>query len=409
VRVQLKRTVPLLIGAALLVTWGTGPAAADGRFGTTTTFFQEGSPGGPLHMRVISPGVRAGADVNDHVAVQANYDVDVVSGASVAIVNAPAPEVDAISSATRVTDLRQTAGAGFELRDDNTSLHASYSYGFENDYRSHAFTLRARAEMFERNTAFELSYARGFDRVCNLAQAGNEDAVDRQRMPTSEGCFGGDDRVALDLNRQTFQAGWTQAWAPILVTQLTVTTQVLDGYQANPYRAVFLGLAAAQEHHPEVRVRYSSGLGARLWLDPLAGALHLFGRIYRDTWGIQSVTADLAYEQTVGQGLRLRGRARHYRQSGAVFYSDDYVLFPRGRYFTGDRELSPMSSWIVGGQLSWTVPSSDDGRVLGFLGSMLLVAKADFLMFSFPEFHYAGVPVPNDKALVVTLGIDTVF
>jgi hypothetical protein len=409
--VQLSATTPAVwaVAAGALIALAARPAGADGRFGTTTTFFQEGNPAGPLHMRVISPSVWAGADAGDKVTIEANYDVDVVSGASVAIVSGPSAEVDAISSATRVTDLRQTTGATLQLRGDTTSLRASYSYGFENDYRSHALTLSARAELFERNTAFELSYGRGFDRVCNLAQPDSLDAVDRQRMPTSEGCFGGDQRESLDLNLQTFQAGWTQAWTPILLTQLVMTTQVLHGYQANPYRAVFLGLAAAQEHHPETRVRYSGGLRMRLWLEPLRGALHLFGRLYRDTWAIRSVTADLAYEQTLGAGLRLRARGRHYRQSGAVFYSDDYVLFPRGQYFTGDRELSAMSSWTVGGQLSWTVPSGDDGKVLGFLGTMLLVAKADFLMFDFPDFHYGNVPVPNDKALVVTLGIDTVF
>src|SRR5260221_14766357 len=32
----------------------------------------------------------------------------------------------------------------------------------------------------------------------------------------------------------------------------------------------------------------------------------------------------------------------------AVFYSDDYLIEPRGAYFTGDRELSKMQSILAG-------------------------------------------------------------
>ena len=70
------------------------------------------------------------------------------------------------------------------------TLRASYAYGFESDYRSNAITDgRASAELFERNTAFDISYGRGFDLVCNLAQPDNQEAVERRPLDGSEGCF----------------------------------------------------------------------------------------------------------------------------------------------------------------------------------------------------------------------------
>jgi hypothetical protein len=199
------------------------------------------------------------------------------------------------------------------------------------------------------------------------------------------------------------QAAWIQAWTPILSIQTTASAQLLDGFQANPYRAVSIGRAAAQEHHPQNRARYALGVAGRLWIKPLSGALQPQLRLYRDTWDLHSWTAELAYEQTLGGGLRLRGRGRYYGQNGAAFYSDDYVLQPRGQYFTGDRELSPMRSLLLGAQLVWVVPANERGEVLGLLSGLEIVLKADLLRSFFDEFHYDRVAVPNDTAVLGAL------
>ena len=51
------------------------------------------------------------------------------------------------------------------------------------------------------------------------------------------GCFSSDPtRTTRDLDIDGYQASWTQAWTPILATQVTYTAQVLNGFQSNPYR-----------------------------------------------------------------------------------------------------------------------------------------------------------------------------
>ena len=385
------------------------PARAQSEVSATATVFRES--GGPLEMTVINPSVQALADISDPVTLNAGWEADVVTGASVAVVDAPtgAGDVDAITSATTLDDLRQVVQGGITLRSDLAQITANYAYGFESDYRSHSVTLGAAAELFDRNTTLQLTYSRGFDKVCDLLQPQAEKAVERQRMPTSDGCFEhGKGRMRRPLDLHSLQGSWTQNWAPIFNTQLVTSVQLLHGFQSNPYRAVWLGRAAVQEHHPDDRARYALGVGARLWLRPLGGALQLFGRAYRDTWDVRAISAELAFERTLGQYLRLRAQGRYFRQASAAFFSDDYALNPKGEYFTGDRELSAMSSWLMGGRLEIR-PSGDGDASLGFLEALRIVLKGDFLMFDFSEFHYGHAEVPNKQAILGTLGVDATF
>lgn len=379
-----------------------------GQLDAYSTLFYE--TGGPLNMLVVTPRANLKIDPIPELTVRAGWEADIVSGASVAVVDAPSTDVDVITSATQLTDFRNVFNGGLELHSEYGTLRGSYAYGFENDYRSHSFTLGAHTDLFERTSSFDLSYARGFDQVCDRMQAHDQDPVHRQRLDSAEGCFSDSvDRTTHDVDLQTFQGSWTQAWAPIFVTQLTLSGQLVDGFQSNPYRAVWLGRSAAQEHHPDNRFRYAASLGARLWIEPLNGALQATARVYRDNWDVRSITAELAYEQTIDGSVRFRIRGRYYRQGAAAFYSDDYALMPRGQYFTGDRELSDMESYLAGAQLVWTLTPGTEGAQLGFLQSFRLLIKADYLHQEFASFHYGHASVPNNNSIVATLGLEMVF
>ncbi len=388
------------------LTPGQARAQAEGagraQIGVGSSIFHEG--GGTLDMTVITPELDADVNLTNGVAVNAAYTADVVSGASVAVVDAPAANVDAISSAS-VHDVRHVVGGGLSVRDGQSTLSGDYHYGIENDYRSNSFDASARTDLFDRDTTLEITYARAFDRVCDGPNAG--EPVLKARLDSSDGCFNSarKDRHSRALGMQTLQAAWTQQWTPVLSMQAIASAQFLHGFQANPYRAVRIGRSAAQEHHPNDRARYALGVGLRIWIAPLSGALQPQLRAYRDTWNIRSLSAELGYEQTLGQGLRFRARGRYYLQSGAAFYSDDYVLDPKGQYFTGDRELSPMSSALLGGQVTWSVPPDAQGEVLGLLSGLDIVLGADLLKSWFDHFHYDRAEVPNTTAVLGTLSV----
>lgn len=404
----IARVTSGLLQAGLALALST-TAHAQNSFDTATTVFYE--KGGPLNMTVVNPSLRANGQIVEELSVNAGWQADIVSGASVAVVDAPGGStVDAVTSATTVEDFRQVVNGGVGVRSDVAHLNAGYAYGFERDYRSHAFTLSAGTELFDRNTLLDLSYARGWDSVCDLSQPQAERAIERQRLPTSTGCFEKDEgRVARDLELHSLQGSWTQAWTPIFNTQLIVSSQLLHGFQANPYRAVWLGRAAVQENHPRDRARYAVGVGTRIWLRPIGGALQAQVRAYRDTWAVQAVSGELAYERALGALFRLRARGRYYQQSSAAFYSDDYALDPQGQYFTGDRELSAMRSWLVGGQLAIAPQANESGKVLRIFDSFRLLLKGDFLRYEFTDFHYGRAAIPNRTAIFGTLGIDATF
>lgn len=394
------------VGVGLLLAL-LGPSAVRAEAGVTLGSGVFHEQGGPLKMDVIMPSAGANVDLGEAVNLRVGWSADIVSGASVAVVDAPAANVDAISSAT-VKDTRHVFSGGLRLRDGLGSVDVNYSHGFEHDYRSDSFAVSARTELFDRNTGIELSYARAFDRVCDLA--GTFDPVMKPRMPSSDGCFSDDkSRTERSLAIHTLQGAVSQAWTPRLTTQLTLLAQVLHGFQSNPYRAIRIGKTAAQEHAPNDRARYAIGAAARYWLAPLSAALGLEGRVYRDTWGITSLSGELSYDQRLFGEVRLRLRGRYYTQTDATFYSDDYVLEPHGRYFTGDRELSSMQSVLFGLGVHWNVPSDAAGHVLGVLDSFGLVLRGDLLKTFFDNFHYDRAEVPNTLAQVLTLELRAGF
>jgi hypothetical protein len=395
---------PALAALALLFAL---EARADNSLSAGATYFSES--GGPLHMNVIVPAAAASVDLGEPVSLRVGWSADIVSGASVAVVDAPAANVDAISSAT-VVDTRHAFSGALTLRDHNSSVELGFSHAFEHDYLSNRVSAAARTELFDRNTGFEISYARSFDQVCDVA--GSFDPVMKPRLDSSKGCFSDSakDRTDRDLAVHNLQGAWTQAWAPQLTTQLTLTAQVLHGFQSNPYRAVRIGQTAAQEFEPPDRARYALAAGARYWIAPLSSALGGEARVYRDTWGIASISGELSYDQSVIGSFRVRARGRYYTQTAASFYSDDYVLAPRGRYFTGDRELSPMQSMLLGLAFLWSAPADDTtGRVLGFLSGFQLTVKGDLLKTFFDDFHYDRAAVPNTLAVIGTLELRAVF
>ncbi len=401
----------LALGVSVLLTPVLDPTAAraESEVDATTTVFYES--GGNLNLTVINPAVAADVGLGSVVSLQAGWEADVVSGASVAIVDAPGggSEVDAVTSATTLSDVRHAFRGGATLRSDDARISAAYVYGFESDYRSQSVSISAGTELFERNTALALTYAKSWDSVCDLSQPNAQEAVERQRLPNSTGCFSAKDRSEHALHLHSLQGSWTQAWSPIWNTQLLLSTQLVHGFQGNPYRAVWLGRSAAQEHHPENRARYAIGLGSRIWLRPIGGALQLFGRAYRDTWDVRSVSAELGYERNLGELFRVRARGRYYTQTAAAFFSDDYALDPGGQYFTGDRELSAMQSYLAGGRFEFIPRPRSDGTIGGFLNSLIIVLKGDFVRYDFSDFRYGAVAVPNRRAIFGTLGIEATF
>jgi hypothetical protein len=408
------------LAAALVTTWATTASSQVVDADVRTTVFAE--PSKTSHMNVISPSASVSATPVDALTVSAGYSADIVSGASESVKAGPnlastAQATPDIVSAASVTDFRQVATGGLVLHRGHTDLGGSYSYGTEHDYRSNAITATASTDFFQRNTKVELAYAHGFDKVCDLAANAFQAVTARQALDESKGCFTSDPkRRTLPISIDNFQGAWTQSWTPVFATQVVLTGALQQGFLSNPYRSVVIGPAgeAAQEHHPDNRARGAVALRLKYFIKPLDAAIGIGARAYRDTWDIVAQTYELEFEKSLSATLRLQLRGRYYKQTGAGFWSDDYTggepaHGPRGQYFSGDREVSPLRSILGGARVTGAWHGRPGARVghlfLDFEASLGVTLLKTYLQ----DFTWAGATPDDTLAFIYGGNLSGVF
>ena len=370
-----------------------------------TTVFTE--PSKESHLNVITPNAEIGVHPWTFLEVHVGYEADIVSGATEAVKSGPT--VDVISAPTEFKDTRHQFRGGVMVTGESTRLGVNYSYGTESDYRSNAFSVTAGTDFFQKNTQIDLSYARGFDKVCTSAYTSSTEASGRVRLDSSEGCFtDADDRATRDVDVTTLQAAWTQAWTPVLAMQLVLTGSIQHGFLENPYRGVVIASAGqdALENHPDNRDRGAVALRGKYFVKPLQGAIGAGVRFYRDTWDVFGQTYEVEAEKYITSTLRVLAHARYYKQTGALFYSDDYtggepLNGPRGEFWTGDRELSPLSNTLFGGRVLYGVKApGPEQRILGMLLGFQVGASFDLLTTNLENFTWAGQDPTDTTAMI---------
>jgi hypothetical protein len=418
VRLQLRvlRALPLFLALAILAIAGRARAQVV-QVDTSHALYYEA----PLktHMFVYSPSATLTANPSDSLSVYAGWEADVVSGASVKDKAGPAyqathPTADVITTAS-VHDFRNVGKGGFTVKHRNVSFGGGGLYSSENDYHSISFNVMARTELFEHNTQLQLDYAHNFDDVCDLVQNPNALPVAHLALPSSTKCFTSDPTVMQhDIAIDSFQGSWSQAWTPVFQMQAIYTLQILHGFQSDPYRSVYVGEGLkAQEHTPLDRMRHSVSLRGNYYLRGFKGAIRVGVRGYRDSWNIWSGEAELEIEKYFGSHFRAAINGRFYKQTGAIFWSDDYTggnppLGPKGQYFTGDRELSPFFSVLGGVKLTYEAAAGEK-KVLGFMTGLRLVAAANLMDFNYDEYTLGGQPVTGAWAYMLNLGLSAGF
>jgi hypothetical protein len=398
---------------ATVTTATTAPRSEVVSFDARTTYFREATPYG--NMTVINPSAGLVAKPWEFLSLHGGYQADLVSGASIKTRNGVRGP-DAVSGATKVVDTRHVASGGFGVTRKLTSLEANYAYSTENDYRSHSFDVTGKAELLQRSMELSVAYARNWDQVCDREQT-DPDPTRRRSLDKSDGCFKPADTstpgairlLSRPIAIDSILGAWTQSWTPVFATQANFSIQMMNGFLSNPYREVNIGSAVAvQEYVPDTRVRLSAGLRANYYLKPLKTALRIAGRLYRDTWDVRAVTGELELERYVLiDALKVRLRGRYYAQGHAVFYSDDYWTAPRGKYFTGDRELSTMRSALGGVRIAYG-PAAGANRFLGMLEKIEISISGDYIWFFYDDFTVQNLPL-RKQAIVASLGFTLLF
>lgn len=353
-------------------------------------------------ITVIHPQTDVSATLGG-ASLAAGYEVDIVSGATPRVFGG----VDAVSAATRFSDLRQTVKSSLGWNVSDVGLLAGYSYGWESDYLSHTLQVAARGDFLEKNFTLGLAYTRNFDTVCDANNGLAQGVLALRALGSSARCFEGGqtETVKRDLDIHTLEPSLTWTATPRLLLQLGVSLQLLEGFQSNPYRQVLVGSQGRtpQERVPAQRQRYALFGRAHYALPALRAAVALHGRAYRDSWDLLAATADLWIHKYLMEGLLLGLHGRYHRQTGAVFYRSaaDYErLGPAGSYWTGDRELSPFGTLSSG--LKLTYIRSRQQRPEAWLDTLEVSMKFEGMFYQLEE----GAPNRDrTKALVAQLGV----
>jgi hypothetical protein len=375
----------VVAATALLALVAPEPARAEVQASSHLTVFTEPSSR-DSGLRVIHPQTEVSA-THGAFGLQAGYELDIVSGATTRVYR-PGDVPDAVSGAT-FSDVRQAARGGVSFETASVALTAGYSFGWENDYRSQTVSVAARGDFLERNLTLSLAYTRNFDRVCDQGNRLAQSLLDLQPLGTSEGCFQPGDGALTTrrLDIHTFEPALSWTATPLLLLSLGSTLQILDGFQSNPYRAVRLGPEGRepQERLPQHRQRFALFARAHLAIPPLRAAARVSARGYRDTWDVAAVSADAEWLQYFGSSLLAGVRGRYHQQGGAIFFrtaEDLRLRGPAGEYWTGDRELAPLTNYLVGAKVAFI--KQPPPEVKSWLGELEINARVDF-MFYRPE------------------------
>jgi hypothetical protein len=406
---QLKAALRGLLFAAL---GSSAPARAQvAEFAPRATVFLE--PSSSSKLIVINPSAELAVTPTGWLELHAGYEADIVSGATESLKGGRLSPVDIVSSATDFKDTRHQISGGFGLTRDETKLSATYSRGMESDYRSHAFSITAGTSFLQKNTELTLAYGRGFDQVCTTAYDTSDSPSVRAALDSSDGCFkSGEDRATRKVDLDNFQSAWTQTWSPVFATQVVAYAALQHGFLENPYRAVVIAPAGddALENHPDNRLRLAAAIRGKYYLKPLQTALTLGARIYRDTWDILAQTYELEAERYVLANMRLLVHGRYYRQTEALFWSDDYTGGepkdgPRGQYWTGDRELSPLQSYLLGGRIVFKKEGSPEQRIAKIMLSFETSIAFDIFKTHLDEFTWGGQTPDDTLGMIWSIGV----
>lgn len=252
----------------------------------------------------------------------ANVIVDVVSAASVDVV---------AQASSRFDEVRGETNLGLAYAVDGTLPSINYRGSIEPDYVSHGVGAGCQLRLG------------GADSVARAHYQVTLDTIGRSGTPFST--------FSRSLTSHAAELSLTQNLGPEALLRGVYTLTVQDGYMEKPYRYVPLfdaaGLALARrdgvtlgldtfdryrlaprpaESVPDLRLRHALALRLLQYIAPLAGAVRVDYRFYIDDWGIVAHTAELGYEQPLGERWTLGFYARGYTQGAASFYRATYQV-----------------------------------------------------------------------------------
>lgn len=291
-------------------------------------FFDDGN-GSRDRYEVFQSQLRFDLPVTDRTDLGVDLLIEEMSGASPWYVQAETgtgKPLQVMSGAT-IEDTRFDILADVDFYMDNGKDTISAGYSVEKDYESFNVGIGAERNLNDKNTTVSGSMAFSFDWLEPT------DADIFSTRPDEE------EKWSVDLF-----FGLSQLLSRASTVQVTFNYKFSDGYLSDPYKAI-KGIGPSDpllsDQRPGNKDQLSILLRYRHHFESVSGSLHADGRFYTDDYGINSLTAELAWYQNFLDWLTITPSVRWYSQSKAKFYEPVLTAGTTPRHRSSDFRLSP--------------------------------------------------------------------
>jgi hypothetical protein len=349
-----------VLAALLLVRATSADVLPDDR---ADLFYSKYSGGG---MDITGESVLVRKKITENFAVEANYFVDKVSGAS----------IDVLSQASQIKDERKQKSGTIEYVHDKTTYSLSYINSVENDYKSNTTSFSLKQDMFGDLTTLTLGYTHTDDGVGEnnggvIAWLGHAQSIG-------------------------YDVGVSQILTKNLIAGLNLNVITDNGYLANPYRSYrYLdsgnakGYSLASQIYPDTRTSTAVQTEVKYYL-PYRAAITGSYRYFTDTWGIVGNTYELDYTHPISNIWILEGRVRFYKQNNANFYSDLYNFAGQYNFMARDQNLAAGQNTTIGAKVTYAF-LPDGWKMFKRATATFDVSRVAYKYTDFRNIKYYGV------------------
>lgn len=269
-------------------------------------------------LQASGPALLVRKSLFDKVSLNGTYYVDVVSSAS----------IDVVTTASPYRERRTEYGLGADYLYRDALINVSASTSKEPDYQADGVGIDVSQEVFGGMSTVTLGFSRGKDKVGKKGDFGFFDYAKHWR----------------------YRVGLTQILTPRWLASLGLEAVSDEGFLGSPYRAARVFGAAVPERSPRTRSSRSIKLSTVAEVRPRT-SLHGEYRYFYDTWDIKAHTFQLGASGYVGESFLIDAYVRYYKQSKALFYSDNAAA--ETTYISRNRQLSTFNSITPGARVTY--------------------------------------------------------
>ena len=314
-------------------------------------------------MDITGESVLVRKKFGEQFAVEGNFFIDKVSGAS----------IDVLSQASVIKDQRNQKSLSVDYIHDKTQYNLSYTDSTERDYISNTTHFSLSQDMFGDLTTVSLGFTDSRNKVGENNGTASKPDVSWLGHATS----------------RSFEAGVSQIITKNLIAGVTLEVITDQGLLSNPYRSIRfvdttvpLGYSLGSQIYPATHTSTAVESRVKYYL-PYRAAASLSYRYFSDTWGIRANTIELGYIHPLGNKWIFEGRLRHYSQNSATFYSDLFPFVDSQNFVARDQNLAASTNNSIAGKATWAFAPE------GFLIFKRATASLDIsrIQFKYSDFR----------------------